>query len=74
MDWSCSLRLLLEFLYDWAILSSISIQVLGQVSPDPKSVYQDVALNEAGKNRSMDYLPCEKEGLIMMNCSISVHS
>ncbi|KAL5486460.1 hypothetical protein EMCRGX_G018938 [Ephydatia muelleri] len=34
-------------------------EVLEQVSPDPKSVRRDVALEEAGKNRSMDYLPRE---------------
>ena len=41
------------------IMLSVTMQVLEQVSPDPKSVRRDVALEEAGKNRSMDYLPRE---------------
>eukprot|EP00731_Ephydatia_muelleri_P037068 Em0390g1a len=43
----------------------LQFEVLGQVSPDPKSVYRDVALNEAGKNRSMDYLPPDKYRVIL---------
>ncbi|KAL5486451.1 hypothetical protein EMCRGX_G018928 [Ephydatia muelleri] len=40
-------------------------EVLEQVSPDPKSVRRDVALEEAGKNRSMDYLPPDRYRVIL---------
>eukprot|EP00731_Ephydatia_muelleri_P019059 Em0011g1099a len=40
-------------------MKMVQTPVLEQVSPDPKSVRRDVALEEAGKNRSMDYLPRE---------------
>eukprot|EP00731_Ephydatia_muelleri_P019048 Em0011g1088a len=40
-------------------------EVLEQVSPDPKSVHRDVALEEAGKNRSMDYLPPDRYRVIL---------
>eukprot|EP00731_Ephydatia_muelleri_P018888 Em0011g928a len=40
-------------------------EVLEQVSPDPKSVHRDVALEEARKNRSMDYLPPDRYRVIL---------
>ncbi|KAL5486539.1 hypothetical protein EMCRGX_G019033 [Ephydatia muelleri] len=40
-------------------------EVLEQVSPDPKLVRRDVALEEAGKNRSIDYLPPDRYRVIL---------